>query len=88
MNNRSITELEWTNHRANALWNEVLNTPEVSYPVWAGIFAGIMGRIVQGTAEDPDDAIEIANEIIEAVATMMKLSIEERFGKESAQWQQ
>lgn len=88
----SLTEMEWAYHRTNELWEEVVGQKNIPYPVWAGMFANIMGRLIQGTAESPDDAVDIANEMMEAMSVILFIALKERFGdsvKEGeARWQQ
>lgn len=84
--------MEWAYHRTNELWEEVVGQKNIPYPVWAGMFANIMGRLIQGTAESPDDAVDIANEMMEAMSVILFIALKERFGdsvKEGeARWQQ
>jgi hypothetical protein len=55
------------------------------------MFANIMGRLVQGTANSPDDGVVIANEMMEAIQLILFVALKERFGADTSgeeQWQQ
>jgi hypothetical protein len=86
-----MTEMEWAYHRTNELWDEVVGQKDIPYTVWAGMFANIMGRLIQGTAEDPDDAVDIANDMLSAMSVILFIALKERFGdsiQEGNKWQQ
>ena len=83
--------MEWAYHRTNELWDEVVKQKDIPYSVWAGMFANIMGRLVQGTANSPDDGVVIANEMMEAIQLILFVALKERFGADTSgeeQWQQ
>lgn len=83
--------MEWAYHRTNELWDEVVKQKDIPYSVWAGMFANIMGRLVQGTANSPDDGVVIANEMMEAIQLILFVALKERFGVDALgeeQWQQ
>jgi hypothetical protein len=55
------------------------------------MFANIMGRLLQGTAEDPEDGVDIANDMVSAMSAILYIALKERFGdsiKERKKWQQ
>jgi hypothetical protein len=83
--------MEWAYHRTNELWDEVVKHKDIPYSVWVGMFSNIMGRLVQGTADSPDEGIEIADEMMGAMQLILYVALKERFGTETlgeVQWQQ
>lgn len=81
--------MEWAYNRTDALWDEVVLHKDIPFQVWVGIFSNIMGRLMQASAEDHEDAVEIANEMVLATATIMEWAVQERFGTSwENQWQQ
>lgn len=88
----SLTEMEWAYNRTNELWDEVVGQRGIPYSLWAGMFANIMGRLLQGTAEDPEDGVDIANDMVSAMSAILYIALKERFGdsiqEERKKWQQ
>lgn len=87
----SLTEMEWAYNRTNELWEEVVGQRGIPYSLWAGMFANIMGRLLQGTAEDPEDGVDIANDMVSAMSAILYIALKERFGdsiKKEKKWQQ
>jgi hypothetical protein len=85
-----LTQIEWAYQRTNQIWEEVVNKPDIPYEIWVGIFSNIMGRLLQASAQDDADGLEVANDMLASVATIIEFAYQERFGVslENQTWRQ